>query len=99
MEDNFPYNAIVFNTAFSEQTQLQVVGYFYQSPLVNDTDYNFWSTQHPWVLVLAAMRAMEVAQRNRDGVADWETAIRSEMLGLEYDYVEQLSLPIKQMEG
>lgn len=99
MEDNFPYNAIVLNVPVNEGVQIQVQGYFYQTPLVNDTDQNFWSTQHPWILVLAAMRAMEIAQRNREGVADWETAIRSEMLGLEYDYVDQVSFPVKQMEG
>ena len=99
LEDNFPYNAIAFDTAVSDGTQIEVNGYFYQSPLVYDTDENFWSTQHPWILVLATMRAMEIAHRNREGVADWETAIRSELQGLEYDYVDQLSLPIRQMEG
>lgn len=99
IEDNFPYNAVAFDVPFSEAVSIQVQGLFYQSPLVNDTDYNFWSTQHPWILVLAAMRAMEVAQRNRAGVEDWETAIRSEMLGLEYDHVDQIAHPIRQMEG
>lgn len=99
MEDNFPYNAIAFEVPFSEAVSIRVQGLFYQTALVNDTDYNFWSTQHPWILVLAAMRAMEIAQRNRAGVADWETAIRSEMLGIEYDHVEQIAHPIRAMEG
>jgi hypothetical protein len=99
MEDNFPYNAVVFDVPVGEQVSAQVVGYFNNAQLVNDTDQNFWSVEHSWILVLAAMRAMEIAQRNREGVADWETAIRSEMLGLEYDHVDQISFPIKQMEG
>ena len=99
MEDNFPYNAIVFNIPFQEQVSIEVNGYFYHSLLVNDTDQNFWSVEHPWVLVLAALRSMEIAQRNREGVADWETAIRSEMLGIEYDLVDQVAGPIRQMEG
>ena len=99
LEDNFPYNAIVFSVPFQEQVSLEVNGYFYHAQLVNDTDTNFWSTEHPFVLVLAALRSMEIAQRNREGVADWETAIRSEMLGLEYDFVDQVSRPIRQMEG
>lgn len=99
MEDNFPYNAIVFDVPAGEQVTAQVTGYFYQSQLVNDTDQNFWSTQHSWILVLAAMRAMEIAQRNREGVADWEAAIKSEMMGLEQDLVDQYSHPIDQMES
>lgn len=99
IQDNFPYNAIVFDVPISEQVSVTVNGYFYHSQLVNDTDVNFWSSEHPWILVLAAMRAMEIAQRNREGVADWETAIRSEMQGLEYDAVDQVARPIRQMEG
>jgi len=99
LQDNFPYNAIVLNVPVGEQVSVQVTGYFYHSPLVNDTDQNFWSVEHSWILVLAAMRAMEIAQRNTAGVADWETAIRSEMQGLEYDFVDQVSFPVKQMEG
>lgn len=99
LEDNFPYNAIVFNVPFQEQVSIEVNGYFYQSLLVNDTDQNFWSVEHSWVLVLAALRAMEIAQRNSAGVADWETAIRSEMLGVEYDLVDQIAGPIRGMEG
>jgi len=99
MEDNFPYNAVMFNVPVGEQVSVQVTGYFYHSLLVNDTDQNFWSVEHSWILVLAAMRAMEIAQRNTAGVADWESAIRSEMQGLEYDFVDQISFPIHQMEG
>jgi len=99
MEDNFPYNAIALDLPAGEQVSVQVTGYFYQSLLVNDTDKNFWSVEHSWILVLAAMRAMEIAQRNSAGVTDWETAIRSEMQGLEYDFVDQQSFPIRQMEG
>ena len=76
-----------------------MIGYFNNAQLVNDTDENFWSVEHSWILVLAAMRSMEIAQRNREGVADWETAIRSEMLGLEYDLVDSIPGRITQMEG
>lgn len=99
LQDNFPYNAIVFDVPFTESVTTEVVGYFNNAQLVNDTDENFWSVEHSWILVLAAMRAMEIAQRNREGVADWETAIRSEMLGLEYDAVDQIPGRITQMEG
>ncbi len=71
----------------------------YQPKLVNDDDKNFWSERHPFILVMAAMRQVEVSYRNTEGQKDWEAAIRGELFGQELDWADQESQEVSQMEG
>lgn len=47
--------------------------------LVVDTDENFWSAEHPHVLVNAARRMLETRQRNTAGVNDWNNVVVPEV--------------------
>lgn len=47
--------------------------------LVVDTDENFWSADHPHVLVNAARRMLETRQRNTAGVNDWNNVVLPEV--------------------
>ena len=78
---------------------LEITGQFYQPKLVADTDQNFWTEQEEFTLVLAACRAIEVSMRNQQGVADWESAVMSELRGLEFDEVEEETAEITEIRG
>lgn len=93
------YNAILLSVPTSEQIMLDIRGLFYSMELVNNTDKNYWSEVHPSLLLMSAMRQVEIMNRNTQGVKDWESAIGTEMTQLGFDLVEQLIAETDQMEG
>ena len=97
-EDVHNYNTILLNVPTSEKIMVEVKGLYYSFELSDDTDENYWSSQHPMLLYMAAMRYAEVANRNTQGVKDWETAIGTEMRQLGMDLVEELISEITQIE-
>jgi len=93
------YNTILLSIPVSEKTMLDVKGLFYSHELVNDTDTNYWSSQHPMLLHMAAMRYIEINNRNTQGVRDWEGSITTDMKQLGMDLVEELIAEVSQMGG
>lgn len=61
----------------------------FSNELISDEDVNFWSSQYPHVLVIAAMRAIEALHRNSQGVADHDRVIASELRGIEFATIEE----------
>lgn len=92
------YNAILVNVPTSEKLTITINGLFYSAELVNDTDKNYWSEVHPMLLYMAAMRAVEISNRNTQGVKDWENSIGFEMKQLGMDLVEELIAEVSEME-
>jgi len=74
-------------------------GLFYANDLENDDDVSFWSDMYPSVLVMAALRELEIFYRNTQGKRDWEEAIQSELHAFEMDLVEREIANTTQMEG
>ena len=74
-------------------------GLFYSAELVNDTDENYWSIAHPMLLYMAAMRQIEITNRNTQGVRDWEASIGADVKTLGFDLVEENIAEADQMEG
>lgn len=97
--DIFAFNGLIFAPPTEEQIRLEVWGSFYQATLSADSDKNFWSEQVPMALILAACRALEQSYRNKAGIEDFESTIKSELLGLEMDLADSESTGISQMEG
>jgi len=93
------YNAILLNVPTSERLVIQIHGLFYSAELVNDTDENYWSAAHPMLLIMAAMRQIEIINRNTQGVNDWEVSISKDVRALGYDLVEELIAEVDAMEG
>jgi len=93
------FNAILVNVPTSEKLTVIINGLFYSAELVNDTDENYWSAVHPLLLISAAMRAIEVINRNTQGLNDWSNAIGVEMQQLGFDLVEELIAETSEMEG
>lgn len=93
------YNALLINVPTSEAITILVKGLFYSPQLVEDTDSNYWSDEHPLLLYMSTMRQIEVINRSTQGVNDWAKAINTEMSQLGFDLVEELIAEINQMEG
>ena len=93
------YNSILLNVPTSERLTVIINGLFYSAELVNDTDENYWSAVHPSLLISAAMRQIEVINRNTQGLNDWANAIDTEMTQLGFDLVEELIAESSEMEG
>jgi hypothetical protein len=97
--DAHNYNAIILDVPVDVQTMLDMRGLFYSMELVDDTDKNYWSEVHPSLLIQAAMREVEIFNRNTQGVNDWSSAIAAQMTQLGYDLVEELIAEVTEMEG
>jgi hypothetical protein len=93
------YNSVLVSVPASEKIMLDIRGLFYSMELVEDTDKNYWSEVHPLLLYMAAMRQIEVTNRNTQGVNDWTSSIRDEMSQIGMDLVEELIAEVNQMEG
>lgn len=97
--DHYANNGLIWAPPIGEATTLEVVGNFYQPSLVADNDKNYWTEEEQFALTLAACRALEQSYRNMQGMVDWESAVNSELLGLELDYTDQESAGKASMEG
>ena len=97
--NNQAYNGIAVVPPPDQDIYLEIVGYFYSNPLESDTDESYWSQVHPNVLIMGALREVEVFNRNSQGINDWETAIQLEVGGIAKDFVEEMISDVDQMEG
>ena len=92
------YNAILINVPTSEKISLDIKGLYYSMELDAETDTNFWSGAHPMTLIMAAMRQLEILNRNTQGVKDWEASISTDTTGIGMDLVEELISGVTQIE-
>lgn len=93
------YNAILINVPLQYKSMFDLRGLFYSKQLLSDTDTNYWSVVHPLLTLTAALRYVEVTNRNTQGVNDWTASIVTEMQQLGFDLVEEQIAEISQMEG
>ncbi len=93
------YNTILLNVPTSSRLVIEIKGLFYSLMLTEDEDENYWSTMHPMLLIMSAMRSVEVVNRNTQGVNDWTSAIQSEVTQIGMDLVEEHIAEADQMEG
>lgn len=97
--ENYEYNGVIFIPSTGDDTLIEVWGYFYTQPMEADGDQNYWSVVHPDILVMAALRQVEVFNRNTQGRQDWESAITDMLADIDKDEVEQDITGADQMEG
>lgn len=95
----YGYRGIVFGPQFDATYTIEVIGLFGQILLSSDDDSNFWSFNYPHLLIMAALRSIEVFNRNTEGVKDWTASIRTETNELDFDVVDEESYGVTQMEG
>jgi len=92
-------NGVFFMPPADGNYSIEIIGNFYTKTLKEDTDYTFWSDQHPTILYMATMRQLEIMHRNTEGVKDWDRAIANEVGTIDMDGVMEGSSDVNQMEG
>ena len=83
----------------SEGVRLDIRGLFYSPELKYDHETSYWAQNEPFILMMAAMRAVEITYRNTEGANDWLRAIRDEYDGIDKDMVEDDITDVNQLEG
>jgi hypothetical protein len=83
------YNGVFVLPPPSSATDIEVIGKFYQDALTSDSSTSFWTENHSDLLVMAALRQIEIFNRNRGGVLDWEMSIADYLNDLDKDSVEE----------
>ena len=78
---------------------LEVEGFFDTPKLTTDVSENFWSLEHPNILVMAAQCQLEMFSRNTEGVKDWMSAIEMLVTTISFDAREQELTGITHMGG
>ena len=76
-----------------------VYGRFFQLQLSDNDDENFWSSEHPDLLVLAALMSLEGFYRNTQGVADYRNMIEDILIVVDKDTAEASDQEPHRMEG
>jgi len=96
--NHFAYNSILIAPPTDERLVVDIRGLFYTDQLTDDTDKSYWSEVHPDVLIMAAMRMVEVVNRNSQGVNDWDMAIANAVSGIGKDLVEEEIAEVTQIQ-
>jgi hypothetical protein len=97
--DHFSYNGVLFLPPIDQTAMIEVIGYAYSAVLVNDTDENFWTVNHPEIVVMAGQMMLERFARNTEGVKDWKVSITDLLSQLEMDTVEEEIAELDELEG
>ena len=96
--NHFAYNCILIAPPIKEKTLIEIKGLFYTDELSEDSDKSYWSVMHPELLIMAAMRQLEVVNRNTQGVNDWDNSIGIEISNINKDLVEEEIAEVTQIE-
>jgi hypothetical protein len=96
---HYNYNAIAFGPFAEEPTMIEIKGLFYSPELSADDDESFWTVVHPDILLMAAMRQLEIINRNTQGVNDWTNSINMSVVDIEKDFVEETISEVDCMGG
>jgi len=78
---------------------IEIKGLFYNPVLAADEDTNCWTVSYSSLLVMAALRHLEIMFRGSKAASAWESLIEAEILNLEKDAIEQEISQIDTLEG
>lgn len=95
---NNSYNGIVILPPPDSTVLVEVRGFFYSRELVNDSDENYWSINHPLTLLKAVMRELEVFNQNKSKTNAWDEALANEITNINKDLVEEIVAEVDVME-
>jgi len=96
---HYEYNGILWAPPADAEYMMEVVGYWYSPTLSSDTDENWWTLEHPEILVMGTQMVLEMFSRNSEGVKDWERQIVSLLNQMSLDLVEEDIADVNQMQG
>lgn len=95
----YSWSGILLGPAPSEAITIGIYGKFFSPDLVEDVDTSWWVAVEPDLLVWASMYMLEVDYRNREGQADWQSAILNRISQIDHDSADEESAEVNQMEG
>jgi hypothetical protein len=93
------YSGIVILPVTDVALTVEISGKFWSPTLTVDSDESYWSSVHEMLLVWASLRQLEISYRNREGAADWDTAMASYIMGLDKDEIQEQISSLDQLEG
>jgi hypothetical protein len=94
----YDFNGIVIVPPASQQMLIEVRGFFYSKELVEETDVNHWTVNHPLTLVKAVMRELEIFNQNQSKVEGWDKALLIEIDQINKDLVSEVISEVDNME-
>ena len=97
--DHFYYSGILWMPPVGETFTISILGRFWSPILSADADKTFWTEVHPDILALATMYCIERTYRNREGMADYMSAIMDAIGDIDRNLVEQEVQDKDSMEG
>lgn len=93
------YTGIILLPPADGDYGVEINGLFYNHKLSGDTEENFWTVEHPDLLIMAALRHLEIMYRGSKSATSWDALIEAELVNLEKDSIEQDVSQIDQMNG
>jgi hypothetical protein len=93
------YNGIVVLPPTDSTILVEVRGFFYSAELVEETDVNYWTVNHPLTLVKAVMRELEIFNQNQSKVKGWDEALGAEITNIAKDLVSEIIAEVDQIEA
>jgi hypothetical protein len=96
---DYEYNGIMWMPPTDESIIVEVQGLWYSKCMTADAHKNYWSVNHPELLIMAACYILEGMYRNTEGQKDWLGMITTITSGIEKDVIEQEISAATQMEG
>jgi hypothetical protein len=97
--DDQVYDGIIFLPPADQAYSVEIVGHFYTPQFTLDTQSTYWSVRAPEMLLMAALRMVEVFKRNSEGVKDWENAVKEQLVDLDKDSADESAVDAVEMEG
>ncbi len=97
--DHFLYNGILLGPISDNSYTVSILGKFMSPPLSSNSTKTFWTEVHPDILLLASLWALERFYRNREGMADYMTAILDALNDIDINEVVEQVQGINQIGG
>jgi len=95
----YDYDAIVILPPTDSQILVEVRGLFYNAQMSEDDDENFWSKIHPFTLLKAAFRELEIFNQNQSKKKGWDEALAEDIVSISKDLVEEEISEIDQISN
>jgi len=90
---------VVFGPPLDVSHVIDVIGLFHQVMLNDDSDSNFWTYKEEDLLVRTALYKLEAHSRGTENAKNWLSAIRDDVLLIDFDVAAEESQGVTQMEG
>lgn len=85
-DSDFSHTGILWMPPADTTYSIKVIGWYW-SKMITDTDYCWWSVNHPELIYLAGQMAIEMGYRNHEGVRGFRSDIQLYLDGIDKDLI------------